>query len=57
MQSPPNLQKKKNIYIHLPKIKLYAKLTYCDYPNKIVEHPNLRITKIGLEIVLLSVIR
>ena len=57
MQSPPNLQKKKSKYIHLPKIKLYAKLIYCDYPNNIVEHPNLRITKIGLEIVLLSVIR
>ena len=27
------------------KKKLYVKLTYCDHPNKNVEHPNLRITK------------
>ena len=29
------------------KKKLYVKLTYCDHPNKNVEHPNLKITKFG----------
>ena len=36
---------KKYIYT-LTKNILYAKLTYCKYPNKNFEHPNLRITKI-----------
>ena len=41
----PDLQKM--AYIHLPKKKkkLYVKLTYCDRPNKNVEHLDLRITK------------
>ena len=36
----------KNVYIHLPKKILYAKITYYDYPNKNVKHLDLRITKI-----------
>jgi len=31
------------------KKKLYAKLTYCDHPNKNYERPNLRITKIWVQ--------
>ena len=30
---------------HVAKKILYAKLTYCDHPNKNVEHPDLRIIK------------
>ena len=39
------------MYIHntLAKKILYAKLTYCDYPNKNVEHLDLRITKIWIQ--------
>ena len=37
------------MYIHLLKKILYAKLTYCDYPNKNVEHLDLRITKIWIQ--------
>ena len=38
------------IYIYLSKKKnLYAKIIYCDHPNKNVEHPNLRITKIWFQ--------
>ena len=38
------------IYIYaLAKNILNAKLTYCDYPNKKVEHPDLRITKIWVQ--------
>ena len=44
----PALQKKMYIYTCSKKI-LYAKLTYCDYPNKNFEHPNLRITKICVQ--------
>ena len=33
----------------LTKKILYAKLTYCDQPNKNVEHPDLRITKIWVQ--------
>ena len=36
------------MYILAKKI-LYAKLTYCKYLNKNVEHPNLRITKIWIQ--------
>ena len=39
---------KKSIYI-LAKKKLYAKLTYCDHPNKNIGHPDLRITKIWVQ--------
>ena len=40
----PGLSKK---CIHtLTKKLLYAKLTYCDYPNKNFEHPDLSIIKI-----------
>ena len=39
---------KKFMYILAKKI-LYAKLTYCKYLNKNVEHPNLRITKIWIQ--------
>ena len=39
--------KKKSIYTLAKKI-LYAKLIYCDHPNKIVKHLNLRITKIWI---------
>ena len=46
-QDHPDLQK--NIFIHLTKKILYAKLTCCDYPNKYFEHPNLRITKIWVQ--------
>ena len=31
--------------MHLPKKKKNVKLTYCDYPNKSVEYPDLRNTK------------
>ena len=34
------------MYIYILAKKLYAKLTYCDYPKKNIEHPDLRITKI-----------
>ena len=37
--------KKLHIYTSKKK-KLYVKLTYCDHPNKNVEHPILRITKV-----------
>ena len=41
---PPGLSKK---CIHtLAKKLLYTKLTYCDYPNKNFEHPDLSIIKI-----------
>ena len=40
--------KKMYIYILAKKI-LYAKLTYCNHPNKNFEHPNLRITKIWVQ--------
>ena len=44
---PPCLAKK---YIYtLTKKILYAKLTYCDHPNKNNEHPDLRITKIWVQ--------
>ena len=33
----------------LAKKILYAKITYCDYPNKIFEHLDLRITKIWVQ--------
>ena len=33
----------------LTKKILCAKLTYCDQPNKNVEHPDLRITKIWVQ--------
>ena len=36
------------IYILAKKI-LYAKLTYCNHPNKNFEHPNLRIKKIWVQ--------
>ena len=39
----------KNVYRHLLKKILYAKLTYCDHPDKNVEHPDLRITKIWVQ--------
>ena len=40
----------RKIYIYtLAKNILYAKLTYCDYPNKIFEHPNLIIIKIWVQ--------
>ena len=39
---------KKCIYTLAKKI-LYAKLTYCNYLNKNVEHPDLRITKIWVQ--------
>ena len=42
------LAKKKYIYTLVKKI-LYAKLTYCDHPNKNIEHPDLRITKIWVQ--------
>ena len=42
----PNLP----IYIYIfPKKILYAKLIYCDHPNKNVEHLDLRITKIWVQ--------
>ena len=40
--------KKICIYILVKKI-LYAKLIYCDYPNKNVKHPDLKITKIWVQ--------
>ena len=48
--SQDHLDLQKMAYIHLAKKKkkkknLYVKLTYCDHPNKNVEHPNLIITK------------
>ena len=44
LQDGPDLQKM--TYIHLAKKeKKNVKLTYCDCPNKNVEHPDLRITK------------
>ena len=45
---PPWLAKKKCIYTLAKKI-LYAKLTYCDHPNKKFYHPDLRITKIWVQ--------
>ena len=33
------------IYIYIPKKILYAKITYCDHPNKNFEYLDLRITK------------
>ena len=49
-QNHPDLQKKNYIYIYiLFKKILYDKLIYCDCPNKNVEHPNLRITKIQIQ--------
>ena len=36
------------IYIYLF-IYLFIKLTYCDHPNKIVEHHDLRIKKIWIQ--------
>ena len=44
----PDLQKKMYIYTLVKKI-LYDKLTYCDHPNKNIEHPDLRITKIRVQ--------
>ena len=45
--------KKKKMYIYIcpkkKKKKSYAKLTYYDYLNKNFEHPDLRITKIGVQ--------
>ena len=44
--------KKKCIYTLAKNILyeiLYAKLTYCDHPNKNFEHPNLRIAKICVQ--------
>ena len=46
-QGGPDLQKT-CIYILAKKV-LYAKLTYCDYPNKNFKHSNLRITKICVQ--------
>ena len=48
-------KKKMGVYIYmcvcvyLQKIKLYAKLTYCDYPNKNIKHPNLKIIQIWVQ--------
>ena len=39
---------KKCIYTPVKNI-LYAKLTYCDHPNKNYEHSDLRITKIWIQ--------
>ena len=50
-QDHPDLHqtcKKMFIYTLVKKI-LYAKLTYCDHPNKNIEYPNLRITKIWVQ--------
>ena len=33
----------------MPKKNLYAKLIYCDHPNKNVEYFDLRITKIWVQ--------
>ena len=44
----PNLPIYIYIYTFAKKI-LYAKLIYCDHPNKNVEHPDLRITKIWVQ--------
>ena len=46
-QDHPDLQK--NIFIHLTKKILYAKLTYYDYLNKNFEHLDLRITKFWVQ--------
>ena len=32
------------MYIYLQK-NVYTKLTYCEHPNKNIEHPDLRIIK------------
>ena len=40
--------KKKCIYTFAKKT-LYVKQTYCDHPNKNIEHPDLRITKIWVQ--------
>ena len=34
-----------NVYIHTH-THTHTKLTYFEHPNKIVEHPNLRITRV-----------
>ena len=47
--SQDHLDLQKNVYIHLPKKILYAKLTYCDHPSKNVKQPDLRITKIWVQ--------
>ena len=39
----------KNCIYTLTKKILYAKLTYCDHPNKNYEHPDLRITQIWVQ--------
>ena len=56
MVAPHVRQAKKNVHIYiyiythtLAKKKLYAKIIYCDHPNKNVEHPGLRITKIWFQ--------
>ena len=44
----PSWLAKKYTYTFAKKI-LYAKLIYCDYPNKNFEHFDLRITKIWVQ--------
>ena len=39
----------KNVYIHLPKKKIHAKLPTVTTPNKNVRNPDLKITKIWIQ--------